>query len=139
MTRLALLSLVVITCTIAAGCETPDRAPAYGYGDPYPAPMNDPDITVLSPDLRQWLGFQEAIVVKADGRPIEVQVPVRNLASRQYLIEYRFLFYDDAGMELEPVMGWKFVSLDANQLVNLKANSMGPDAVRYRLEVRWSK
>ncbi len=138
MMRPALTPLVFL-CILAFGCEAPNRAPAPGYGDPYPAPLNDPQISVLSEDLRPWLGFHPAIVVRDDSRPLDVQVPVRSMADRMYLIDYRILFYDENGVELEPLMGWKMVSLQPKQTVRLKANALSTDADAYRLEVKWAR
>ena len=120
------------------GCKT-DTAPSPGMGDPYPAPMNDPQISVLSPELRRWLVFQPAIVTKDGQRPMSVEVPVRNTTYNKYLIEYRMLFYDADGRELNPAMSWEFVPLDPKQVVRLKRSAMSADAETYRLEVRWSR
>jgi uncharacterized protein YcfL len=134
------LTLCAIVCFAAAGCRTvPDPAPSAGLGDPYPAPLNDPQITVLSPELRRWLAFQPAIVTKDGERPMEVEVPLRNLTYDKYLIEYRFLFYDENNREINPVMGWQFQPLEPKQLVRLKSSAMSNDADNYRLEVKWSR
>jgi uncharacterized protein YcfL len=138
MMRSAVLCLV-LACLFAAGCEAPDRSPPAGYGDPYPAPLNDPQISVLSEELRPWLLFHPAIVTRADRQPMQVQVPVRNAASRKYLIDYRILFYDENGVELEPLMGWKMVALEPKQTVRLKAGAMDESADSYRLEIKWAR
>ncbi|MDY7109374.1 MAG: YcfL family protein [Planctomycetota bacterium] len=138
MMRLAVLCLVLASF-LAAGCEAPDRAPAPGYGDPYPAPLNDPQISVLSEELRPWLLFSPATVTKGERRPMQVQVPVRNAAARRYLIEYRILFYDENGAELEPLMSWKMVPLEPKQTVRLKAGALDAAAESYRLEIKWSR
>jgi uncharacterized protein YcfL len=138
MKRFAFL-IVFVSLFVAAGCQAPDRAPGGGYGDPYLAPLNDPQISVLDPELRQWLGFHPASITRGGADPMAVQVPVRNLAERGYLIDYRILFYDANGMEIEPVMGWKMVSLEPKQVVRLKANALGRNAEAYRLEVKWAK
>jgi uncharacterized protein YcfL len=138
MTRLAVLCLVLASL-LATGCEAPDRSPAPGYGDPYPAPLNDPQISVLSEELRPWLLFSPATITKGDRRPMQVQVPVRNAASRKYLIEYRILFYDENGVELEPLMGWTMVPLEPKQMVRLKAGALDAAADSYRLEIKWSR
>ena len=138
MKRIATLTLTLI-CLLALGCEAPNRAPAGGYGDPYPAPLNDPQISVLSADLRPYLGFHSAIVIKREGQPMQVQVPVRNMAERKYLIDYRILFYDINGVELEPVMGWTMVALEPKQTLRLKANSFDDTAESYRIEVKWAR
>lgn len=133
-------ALLISALILAAGCEA-DRSPAPGMGDPYPAPMNDPQITVIPAELRTWLAFQPAIVTdRADPeRPMQVEVLLRNMAEEMYLIDYRFLFYDLNGRELEPTMGWRMQELYPKQVVRLKTGALHNDAVDYRLEIKWSK
>ena len=137
MKRLALLMLIVLGCSLAA-CET-SRAPGAGYGDPYYPPMNDPQITVIPEELRPWLGFHPATIVKDGELPMEVQVPVRNMSETMYLLDYRILFYDANGMELEPVMGWTQLALRPKQTQRLKANALDLAAESYRLEIKWAR
>lgn len=134
MTRL--IMLLAVSLTTLAGCQT-DQSPGAGQGDPWTAPYNDPQITVLTPELRDWLGFQPASVVSEP--TLTVQVPMRNMSERQYLLAYRILFYDENNMELSPVMGWRMVPLAPKQNVRLRANALDERAVSYRLEVKWSK
>lgn len=133
--------LFLLALSIAlAGCSHPDTRPGAGRGDTWPAPMNDPQISVLTPELREWLGFQPAVITReADGRMTDIQIPVRNLTERQYLIEYRFIYFDRDGRQLEPVMGWKFENLDPKQVARLRGVASLVDAHDYRLEVRWSR
>lgn len=136
MTRILLITM---TLAILVGCQQPDMSPSPGLGDPYPPPINNPDISVLDRGLQQWLAFQPAVRIRDSRTPLTVQVPVRNMADRAYLIEYRYLFYDANGLEQTPVMGWKFAKLEPKQVVNLSANAMDTSAVTYRLEVKWSR
>ena len=121
------------------GCQTSNPGPSPGRGDPYPAPLNDPQISVLSPELAHWLVFQPAVVVNDGRRPLQVEVPVRNLTSRKYLIDFRILFYNADGVELDPVMGWQMVAFEPKQVQRLKAGALSTDAVTYRLEVKWAR
>lgn len=130
--------VLVVMCLAIPGCKT-DISPSGGLGDPYPAPINDPQITILSPELRPWLGFHPAVVVDDGSRPMQVQIPVRNLTARDYLIDYRVLFYDENGMQLEPVMGWKMEALRPKQTVRLDGKALDRRAVNYRLEVKWAR
>lgn len=130
--------LTLSACVALTACKA-DTAPSPGMGDFYPAPMNDPQISIVSPELRQWLGFQPAIVIEDGQRPMSVEVPVRNLTYNQYLIEYRFIFHREDGREITPVMGWAFQSLDPKQIARLKASALSNEASSYRLEVRWSR
>jgi uncharacterized protein YcfL len=133
--------LTLFAATLAlGGCQSPpDTSPSAGRGDPAPPPYNDPQISVVSPELRDWLGFQPALVVQDGQRPMQVEVPVRNLTANLYLIDYRFLFYDADGREMAPLMGWRMQALEPKQVVRLKAKALSTDAETYRLEVKWSR
>ena len=134
----ALVALSSGSALALSACEA-DRSPGAGRGDTYPAPMNDPQISVLDPQLRQWIVFQPAVITREGDRLTRVQVPARNESERQYLIEYRYLFFDAADRQLEPVMGWKFANIDPKQVVRLDGDAALVDARDYRLEVRWSR
>jgi len=126
--------MLVTSCT-----APPDLSPPTGMGDPYPAPENDPRIAILTPDLRPWLGFHTAIVLDDGEHPMHVQIPVRNLAEKTYLIDYRILFYDASGFELSPTMGWRMVDLRPKQTARLDGKAMSTDAASWRVEIKWAK
>src|SRR5262245_37623037 len=98
---------LLFTLNALTACKT-DTAPSPGVGDPYPAPGNDPQISILSPELRPWLGWQPAIVDKGGPQPMSVEVPVRNSTYNAYNIDYRVLFFNNKGQEVPPTMGWAF-------------------------------
>lgn len=134
------LSIIVMAFLFVAGigCQT-DTSPSPGLGDPVSAPYNDPQVSVLSPELQPWIRFHPAVIVDDGERPMQVEVPVRNLTDRQYLIDYRFLFYDKNGSELTPVMGWRMEAFEPKQVKRLKTGALSTEAVDYRLEVRWAR
>ncbi len=136
------MNLIICAAALAAaafsGCGSTDIAPSAGLGDPYPPPLSDPRISVLAPDLQQWLSFHPAAVVNDGERPMQVDVPVRNLSDQLYLIDYRILFYDDNGLQLEPGMNWRMEALRGKQTVRLRARALSSDADSYRLEVKWA-
>ncbi len=125
--------------TTALGCQTQHIAPSPGLGDPYPPPLNDPQISVLSADLQPWLRFHPARINRDEDRPLQVEIPVRNLTDHQYLIDYRVIFFDADDLTLEPTMGWTFLALDARQTARLTAGALSTDAVDYRVEVKWAQ
>ena len=127
--------LLVLT---SAGCEH-NTSPSMGLGDPYLSPYNDPQITLLSPDLQRWLAFQSARIESDGNKPMQVEVPVRNLTNRNYPIDYRFTFFNRQGMQLKPTMQWRFANLAPKQVVSLSAGAMSAEAVSYRLEVKWAE
>jgi uncharacterized protein YcfL len=128
-----------MSALLMLGCQASDLGPSPGMADPYPAPLNDPQISVLAPDLQEWIRFHPASVLDDGERPLQVEVPVRNLSGNLYLIDYRILMYDADGMELEPAMGWTTEALRPKQTVRLKGNALSADAAGYRLEVKWAK
>ncbi len=129
---------LALVLALLAGCQ-PHTAPPAGLGDPWPAPANDPQITVLAPELQEWLRFHPARIRHDADAPMQVEVPVRNLAERQYLIDYRILFFDGDDMAVTPTMGWRFMAIEANQTARLTAGAMSPDAANYRLEIKWAR
>jgi uncharacterized protein YcfL len=131
--------ICALAVTLAVGCQTQPGAPSSGLGDPWPAPVNDPQITILTPDLQQWLRFHPARIDLDPGRPMQVEVPVRNLADRKYQISYRITFYDGGDVEVTPTMGWRLETIDARQTARLSAGAMSAEAVNYRLEVKWAE
>lgn len=137
-TASSLLLLLGVMTAGVSGCQA-DTSPGAGRGDTYPAPMNNPQISVLDPQLREWVAFQTAIITRDNERPMMVQVPVRNLTERVYKIEYRFLFSDEHGRQIDPVMGWSKVNLNPKQVAMLEGKALGMEARDYRLEVRWAQ
>jgi len=94
---------------------------------------------VLDPNLQRGIGIQAATVIPAGEGPMIVQVPVRNLTNFEYLIDYRVLFYDERGLEIQPTMSWKMVSLLPKQTANLAANGLDNTARNWRMEIKWAR
>jgi hypothetical protein len=135
----AVLSAALLMLAPLSGCEA-DKSPSPGMADPYPWPQNSPGVEVLAPELREWLGFQPAIIDPGDEQmPMRVEVPVRNLADRAWTIDYRFIFYDANGNTLEPVMAWKSLRVYRKQTFRVDARAMSPEAKNYKLEIKWAK
>ena len=72
-------------------------------------------------------------------RPMSVEVPVRNLADQRYDVDYRIRFYDENDLEVPPTMGWRLLTIEPKQIARFSASAMGPEAVGYRLEVKWAQ
>lgn len=136
MLRGTMMTAILATAFLAS-CHS--YAPSSGLGDPYPAPVNDPQISVLSPELRPWIAFHPAVIDKDPEKPMLVEVPVRNMTDRQYLVDYRFLFFDDRGLEITPTMGWQMMSMEPRQVVRLRGSALSRDAVSHKLELRWAR
>ena len=123
---------------LTAGCQAPDMSPSPGMRDPFRAPYHDPQITILSPEITNWIRFHPAMIRDQADQPLHVEIPVRNTTDRLYLIHYRFIFRDQEGFELEPLMGWHRAALRPKQTVYLKGTALSTDAANYKLEVKWA-
>lgn len=131
--------LLATACAAAllSACAT-DPAPSPGAPDPS-LPNNNPQISVLDPNLQRGIGFGQTVVIPSGATPMKVQVEMRNLSNYEYLVDYRYLFYDAQGIQLEPAMSWRQVSLLPKQLQMISANALDTKAVNWRLEVKWAR
>jgi uncharacterized protein YcfL len=118
--------------TVLTGCES---TPPVSASDP--VVIADPRLSVLDGVGRDLLRFQQAVVVDRPDQPLRVQVPVTNVSSRDtYYADYRYLFFDADGLQLEPVMGWQFIPFDPGQSQRMIGAAVHPTARSWRLEVR---
>ena len=132
------LAITTMVTLVIGGCQS-DIGPSPGLADPYPSPYHDPQISVLSPELQEWVRFHPALIRANGEQPLRVSIPARNLGDRQYLIQYRFIYRNKEGFELEPKMGWHRVALGPKSTVDLTGAALSLDAVSYKLEVRWAQ
>jgi uncharacterized protein YcfL len=127
-----LTALGLLAAAPLSGCESPP-----GVAATDPIPTADPRLSVLDPVGRALLRFQPPVVVDRDPNPLRVQVPVTNVSDRDtYYADYRFIFFDVDGLQLEPVMGWEFVPFDPGQSQRMIGTAVNPRATTWRLEVR---
>ena len=136
MNRARLLAAALAAIWLA-GC-TADMSPSPGLADPVPSPYHDPQVTVIHPEIREWVRFHPALISARDGQPMEVEIPARNTTDRLYIIQYRYVFYDREGRTLEPEMSWHRAALRPKTTVHLEGTSMTANAVRFKLEVKWA-
>lgn len=132
----SLLALTLAPCALT-GCKTSDPRPYAGRADPVAAPDNNPRIVMSHPELMNSLGYDAPIVVRPDDL-LTVAVPTRNLGDERYILDYRFTWYDNNGMEIRPAMGWREVVLEPKGQKRLQANALDKRAVDWKMEVRWA-
>jgi len=138
MNHRSLFASVLLACAAMAlpACATRDTAPYAGQPDPN-RPNVNPRIITSTPDLTVALGFDEPIVVYDSGN-LRVAVPTRSLGDERYLLDYRFVFYDERGIEVEPVMGWRFISLEPREQRRIEAQAIDARANDWRLQIKWA-
>ncbi|MFG0294147.1 MAG: YcfL family protein [Phycisphaerales bacterium JB050] len=135
-TLIALLAAGALA-TLGACQKTLDPSPNAGLLDPVPAPANNPQVSLGSKELEQILGFEPGISERRNGL-LHVAVPMRNLTNNRYTLDYRFVFYDENGMELMPQMGYQEIILDPKEQRRPATNAPDGRAVAYRLHVKWA-
>lgn len=119
----AFLALVV-TGALLAGCSsTPpaggDEAPKYQV--------------VASGGTEDRLKIVNVVTAKA-GDITRASVEVQNDSRFAYKFEYRFKWYDGAGMEINPESGaWVPVAIMANETKSLQALAPNPTAATFKL------
>ncbi len=133
LTAIATGALVSLT-----GCQQSfDPSPNAGLIDPVPAPANNPQVSLGSQELAQLLGFEPGISERRNGL-LHVAVPMRNLTNNRYTLDYRFVFYDDSGMEVTPQMGFQEIIIDPKEQRRPAATAPDSRAVAYRMHVKWA-
>lgn len=138
-------STTILLATLATGslvslgaCQKSfDPSPNAGLLDPVPAPANNPQVSLGSQELTQILGFEPGISERRNGL-LHVAVPTRNLTDNRYTLDYRFVFYDESGMEVTPQMGYQEIVIDPKEQRRLATNAPDGRAVAYRLHVKWA-
>lgn len=130
------LALLVAPLLALPGCQS-NPAPYAGKPDPIPAPYNNPHIVLSQGGLINSLGFDSPIVTRQNDL-LTVGVPTRSLGNERYLIDYRFVWYDEQGYEVAPAMGWKEAVLEPKGQKVLQANAMDRRATDWKMEVRWA-
>ncbi len=130
-------SLLASAALTLPGCKVQrDTSPYAGQPDPN-RPNVNPRIITSTPDLMVALGFDEPIVVR-ENDILRASVPTRSLGDERYLLDYRFVFYDERGLEIEPVMGWRFIALEPREQRRIEARALDSRAQDWRLQIKWS-
>ena len=131
-TRYALCA-VLLSGLLLAGCQG-DKMPA----QPRFEPIEDyPQITAAQV-IGKDLSFSDPIVRGADlqGTPMRVIVPVRPRLDEAVPVQYRFIFFEDDGAPIRPIMDWRYELLPGRSQTHLEAAAMDADAADWRLEIR---
>lgn len=120
------LLALVVTGALAAGCSQfkgqPDTA---GDGTKYQI--------VTSGNTDDRLDVTSVITGRA-GDLMKASVEVRNASRFPYTFEYRFKWYDGAGMEISPdSTAWTPVSLKPDETKSMQALAPNPTAGTFKL------
>lgn len=121
--------------TLLAGCyrqygTEPDRTPVAEY----------PKIATLGWLRNDFFQFDAPIVTPEQGnRPMQVTVSVRlkELAFEERIAcQYRFIFFDERGVPLNPEPMWHFRLIEPRVATYLQAGAPDTGAVDWRCEIR---
>ena len=118
------LALVVVGAL--SGCSTADPAPPGGDD-------KGKYQVIASGNTEDRLDVL-GVVTSRVGDLARASVEVKNDSNFQYTFEYRFKWYDTAGMELAPEgSAWTPVSVMANETKSLQAVAPNPTASTFKL------
>jgi uncharacterized protein YcfL len=129
-----------MACAVVAlsACESGQR-PDSSAADGSAVHAGDSEVVVLDDDLRRLLEFSPATRIRVGGRPLQVEVIGRNLAANAFLIDYRFVFFDDQGHAVAASDEWTIVRLDPGAATTLRGVAADGSASAHHLEVRWAR
>lgn len=117
-----------------SACAPNPKAPASAGADLLSVDAY-PKITV-DPPLNKYI-VTRGPIVDASRSILRVVVPVRATTnSTEPNVQYRFLFYDDNGIELRQQTGWRMVQLPVRTEVQLTGTALDNTATDWRLEIR---
>ncbi|MFA9476825.1 DUF1425 domain-containing protein [Phycisphaerales bacterium AB-hyl4] len=139
MTTRTTLSMTVLTLTIAmlfVGCA---RTQPWGSVQD-PVPQGQHPHIVLHDDIHNRVSHGQPTVTPSDGQtPMRVTVPLRLLDNRDHAIQYRFIFFDERNQQVRPEMSWRYKVLPPRAQTEVDAAALNPDAVDWRLEIRFAR
>ena len=126
--------MVVATMLTQTGCDTV-RAP----GAAGPDPISDaayPQVVALE-GLGRYLSSSEPALEGGDGeKPMHVAVPVRLRSDREIAVQYRFTFFDENRVPLQPRQGWRYKEMMPRAQEPFEGTATSMEARDWRLEIR---
>jgi uncharacterized protein YcfL len=140
MLRPAATAIVLIASCSLIACDSSQRRPNAPDADVVTS-ENYPKVTLQSPLNSDHLVVDyTGIIIDAptSTRPLRAQVPVRSIADQQFLVQYRFLWFDDTGRNVGET-GWRFTPLDVAMQAQFSGAATTLSATDWRLEIRPSR
>lgn len=123
---LAMTLTIIMVGALTAGCSGLKSAPA-GDGDQMKYQV------ITAGDTKDRLDVLKVATARA-GDLAKASVELQNDSNFSYTFEYRFKWYDAAGMELNPdSTGWTPVAVMAHETKSLQALAPNPTAATFKL------
>jgi uncharacterized protein YcfL len=133
----SLIIVCAVVLVVLCGCATKTNPPISGTPDPVASPQNNPNIELIHGNLARGLGFDSAIVGKDDGL-LFVTIPMRNRSDGIYNLDYRIIWYDINGREVQPQMGWTEIALNGREQRRVTLNALDERAEEWKFQVKWA-
>ncbi len=134
MHKWSLMIVILAGLVTMGGCDTV-KSPETAGPDPltkaaYPR--------VAAPaDLGKYLYWGQPVVERGNEQtPMHVEVPVRLRSDKAVRTQYRFIFFDEKGMPLRPIMEWRYHPLQPRTQTWYAGQATDPAAADWNLEVR---
>jgi hypothetical protein len=135
MNRSMLTLAAAVMLAGVVSCNNMVTDPIEGRQDVYHA--GDPTQVFLdSTDLRNDTAFDTPVVTRDANGLLHVTVPIRSVINKQLYVEYRVVFFDHAGQEIDR-SPWRDKTLAANIPDRININSTDPRADGFHVHFRY--
>jgi len=129
------LALFVPALLAVAGCNNYVRPPIEPRQDVYHA-ASPGQIFFDSTDLRRDTAADMPSVIRDQNGLLHVTVPIRSVINKQLYVEYRVVFFDREGQEIDR-SPWQDKTLPANIPESIIIVSTSPKAEAFQMHLRY--
>jgi len=120
-----------IWLVLISGCV---KAPITGRADPFLPPQ----VSIADADLANSTAFGPPRMERTDGI-LYVSVPVRSASDYDLHVDYRYSFFNQAGMPIDET-GWiGGTTITRNSYTYIKFNSANANAADWHLQLRYAQ
>lgn len=137
MTKTIATALTIASLTFFTGCKGVEP-PARGRAD-----VTEHTKVFFSTEQGQRL--RESTAILGDRLDLDqfglltVVVPIRSAVDRTLYLEYQYELYDAGGRRVEGPIGWIPLTLEAGSPGTMQFTATNPQAVDYRVTVRFAR
>lgn len=124
------IGLAGLLSGVLAGCDTLPQAKRDPYHDD-----QYPQVAAIE-GMDQYVVYGTPTVVRVEGRPISISVPMRSRSDSDLNVQYRFEFFDQNKQVVRPEMEWRYIQIPPRMQVFLQGDALDTKAVDWRLTVR---
>lgn len=135
MNRRTVIAFVSVLGLSSLACSTGVKPPIQGRADPY----DSEQIHFATEDLRRSTAVGTPTASRdLDGNILYITIPIRSAVNQTLYVDYRVSFFDKSRFLLNQT-GWFSKTLESNTPDQIQVNSLGPRAVDFQVDFRYSR